>query len=110
MWAISPQVRPHAVSSVSGTVQSDPVEPSGQTIYINPGTQQVPFYEVTTGSEASTRVYVSFAGKVVSGSFGEQGHVPQPYEVRIAGEQFGTLVPRRRVDDGIGGGQLVFAV
>jgi RHS repeat-associated protein len=59
-------VRPHAVTSVSGTVQSDPVEPSGQTIYINPGTQQVPFYEVTTGSEASTRVYVSFGGKVVS--------------------------------------------
>ena len=41
---------------------------------------------------------------------GEQRHVRQALEVRITGEQFRALVACHRIDDGIGSGQLVFAV
>ncbi len=40
----------------------------------------------------------------------KQRHVRKSCEVRIAGEQSCTPVPRCRVDDGIGSGEFVFAV
>ncbi len=81
--------------------RTDAVSPADRHTECSPRVAELTPHECRQGIHA---IYHALGG------LGEQRHVRKALEMGIAGKEFSAVVSRRRVDDGISGGQLVFAV